>query len=280
MNQNWRNRPTNIDYISKDIDYLISIDESGSSDLSQVLKAKKTGCEIQNNEKHFTITACVIGMDQIETARDMVMSLKNKYWEDALFEYKGTPKRICFHSREIRGRREAFNPDFIDYGAFIQDLSQLMADVPMTLYASHIDKMRHVNQYRFPKSPYDLCMNFVLERIVRDIGVGKSCVIVLESRGKKEDQKLLSQIKQLIDHGNQYNGASMFSNVKGVYFNPKWCHMANDQKSYWELELADLCAYPIQKYFVYGTKDKAFECLLPKISNYPNVYGRGLKSFP
>ena len=39
--------------------------------------------------------------------------------------------------------------------------------------------------------------------------------------------------------------------------------MANDQMSYWKLELADLCAYPIQKYFVYGTRDKAFETLLP-----------------
>ena len=56
--------------------------------------------------------------------------------------------------------------------------------------------------------------------------------------------------------------------------------MANDQMSYWELELADLCAYPIQKYFAYGTRDKAFETLLPKISCYPNIYGKGLKSFP
>ncbi len=45
MNSNWRNRPTTIDYISKSIDYIISIDESGSANLRQVQKAKRSGKE-------------------------------------------------------------------------------------------------------------------------------------------------------------------------------------------------------------------------------------------
>ena len=90
-------------------------------------------------------------MENFGTARDMVMALKNKYWKDALFTYKGVEKRVCFHSREIRGKREAFNPDLIDYPSFITDLSQLMKDVPITLYAAHIDKVRHVSIY-LPRS--------------------------------------------------------------------------------------------------------------------------------
>lgn len=219
-------------------------------------------------------------MTDFITARDMVMELKRKYWKDALFEYEGNIKRVCFHSREIRGRREAFNPDLIDYDSFIQELSQMMADIPMKLYASHIDKVRHVNQYIYPASPYDLCMTFVLERIMRDIPDDATCIIIAEARGPREDKELLDQIKALLDRGNQFYSPDTFKKIKGVYFNPKWCQMANDQMSYWELELADLCAYPIQKYFVYGTRDKAFETLLPKISCYPNIYGKGLKSFP
>ncbi len=280
MNSNWRNRPTTIDYIPKSVDYVISIDESGNANLKQVLKAKKSGEEVADSEKHFTVTACTIALSDFETARDMVMNLKRKYWQDAFFDYKGAKKRVCFHSREIRGRKEAFNPDLIDYPAFITDLSQLMADVPMTLYASHIDKVRHVNQYISPASPYDLCMTFVLERIMIDMKRNETCIIVLESRGSREDKELLKQIKFLLDYGNQYHHASTFSKIKGVYFNPKWCQMEHERKSYWELELADLCAYPIQKYFVHGTKDKAFETLMPKISCYPNIRGRGLKSFP
>ena len=280
MNSNWRNRPTTIDYISKNMNYIISIDESGSASLKQVQKAKRKGTEADNSEKHFTVTACSIAMTDFATARDMVMELKRKYWKDALFEYEGNIKRVCFHSREIRGRREAFNPDLIDYDSFIQELSQMMAEIPMKLYASHIDKVRHVNQYIYPASPYDLCMTFVLERIMRDIPDDATCIIIAEARGPREDKELLDQIKSLLDRGNQFYSSDTFKKIKGVYFNPKWCQMANDQMSYWELELADLCAYPIQKYFVYGTRDKAFETLLPKISCYPNYYGKGLKSFP
>ena len=280
MNSNWRNRPTTIDYIPKTIDYLVGIDESGSPNLKQVLRAKRTGKEPVDSEKHFTVTACSIKLDDFETARDMVMEVKQKYWSNALFNYKGVDKRVCFHSREIRGKKEAFNPSIIDYPNFIADLSKMMADIPMTLYASHIDKWKHVNQYIYPDSPYELCMTFVLERIVRDMGANETCIIVLESRGANEDKELLDFIKNIVDYGNQYHGADFFKKIKGVYFNPKWCKLADDRKSYWELEIADLCAYPFYKYFVYGTKDDAYKTLLPKLSKYPNYRGKGLKSFP
>jgi hypothetical protein len=156
----------------------------------------------------------------------------------------------------------------------------MMAAVPFTLYASHIDKERHVERYKYPDSPYDLCMNFVLERIMRNMKATETCIIVLESRGAVEDKELLNQIKRLLERGNQYFSANWFSKIKGVYFNPKWCQMAAGQMSYWELELADLCAYPIHKYFVYNNQDKAFQTLLPKINGYPEIFGYGLKSFP
>ena len=280
VNSNWRNRPTTIDYIRTDqIDVIINIDESGSANLKQVLKAKNKKSCLVESEKHFIVTACVIAMQSFSKTRDMVMALKNKYWPEAIYTYKGAEKRVCFHSREIRGRKEAFSPNIIDYGAFVSDLSQLMADIPMTIYASHIDKERHVNQYLYPDSPYDLCMTFVLERILRNLHSNQNCLVILESRGAKEDQELLNFIKHLIDYGNQFY-SSYFSRIKGVYFNPKWCKMAGDKMSYWELELADLCAYPIYKYFVYGTEDPAFQLILPKIDHYPNHIGKGLKSFP
>lgn len=280
MNSNWRNRPTSVDYVPRYIDYIISIDESGNSSLDPVVRAKRVGSAVADSEKHFTITACSIATSDFERCRDMVMSIKNKYWEDALYDYAGTVKRVCFHSREIRGKKEAFSPSTIDYDGFIADLSQLISDAPIRLYASHIDKESHVSKYAYPALPYDLCMTFVLERIMYDIPNDKTCIIMIEARGKKEDRALLEYIKNLVDKGSSYNSSSIFKRIKGVFFNPKWCEKADSLKSYWPLELADLCAYPIQKFFVYGTRDRAFETLLPKISCYPNYYGKGLKSFP
>lgn len=281
MNKNWRNRPTTIDFISKsDVDVIICIDESGDSDLKGVLEALRSGKTPDDNERYFTVTACIIKMDHFEQIRDSVMDLKSKYWSDALYSYKGISKRVHFHSRDIRGCKEAFSKNVIDYNSFISDLSGLMKEVPIKLYASHIDKYSLVKTYAFPAPTYDLCMNFVLERAMMDLILSDKCIVVCEARGRKEDKALLQEIKQLIDKGNNFNPATLFNKIKGVYFNPKWCKIASDQQSYWELELADLCAYPIHKFFKYGTTDKAFEVLAPRISHYPNFLGRGLKRFP
>ena len=66
MNSNWRNRPTTIDYISKSIDYVVGIDESGTSSLKKVLEAKRKGIEVPDSERtlhshrirHFYGTFC------------------------------------------------------------------------------------------------------------------------------------------------------------------------------------------------------------------------------
>lgn len=280
MNKNWRNRPTTIDYVSKDITWVVAIDESGTPDLRQVKKAIKEERDLNDGDKQFTVTACAIKVEDFPFVQDMVMAIKNKYWENALYNYKGEDKRICFHSKEIRGKKGAFNPSKIEYPSFIEDLSNLMGQIPMRLFSANIDKWKHVKKYRYPDDPYDLCLEFIFERLMFDFGGNDTCYIILESRGKKEDKELLDKIKALIDYGNGLNNASKFSRIKGVYFNPKWCQAEHDQKSYWELELADLCAYPIHKYLSYGHKDAAFDVLETKICGYPRILGRGLKSFP
>ena len=280
MNANWRNRPTTIDEVPITIDWVIAIDESGSPDLKYIQKALSNGKDINEGDKQFTVTACAIKTSTFTTAKDLVMQVKNKYWKDALYSYNGVQKRVCFHSKEIRGRRGAFNPEIIDYSSFISDLSKMIENIPMRLYSANINKLKHMEKYAFPMDPYDLCLDFVLERLMWNIKDGETCYIILESRGKKEDNFLLDKIKKLIDDGNNMNPASIFSKIKGVYFNPKWCHSADDKKSYWELEIADLCAFPIHKYFAYNHADPAFEVLKTKICGYPNIWGKVLKSFP
>ena len=65
-----------------------------------------------------------------------------------------------------------------------------------------------------------------------------------------------------------------------VYFNPKWCKESDNKKSYWELEIADICAFPIHKYLSYGKTDKSFEVLESKLYGYPHTKGYGIKTFP
>lgn len=43
MNSNWRNRPTTIDEVPRTINWIIAIDESGSSNLKFIKRAVKEG---------------------------------------------------------------------------------------------------------------------------------------------------------------------------------------------------------------------------------------------
>ena len=96
MNSNWRNRPTTIDYISKDIDWIIGIDESGSPSLKQVQKAHRNGTEAVESERHFTVTAAAIKMENFGTARDMVMALKTNIGRTHYLHIKASKKEFVF----------------------------------------------------------------------------------------------------------------------------------------------------------------------------------------
>lgn len=279
QNTNWRNRPTAIERVDTSIDTVVYIDESGNANLAPVLKAIQAGKPVPESEKHFTIAACALAVNDLEEVASTVMEIKRRYWEDATFSYSGKTKRVCFHSREIRNRKDPFSPKLIDYGSFIADLSKMMADMPYVLYASHVDKEKHATRYVHPDSPYDLCLTFVLERIAKSL-IGKSCIVILESRGTKEDKELLNHIKNLIDHGTQYTSPEKFQLIRGVYFNPKWSASDDSMKTFWGLELADLCAYPIHKFFAHNVTDASYNTLRPKMYGYPCIEGYGLKTFP
>lgn len=125
-----------------------------------------------------------------------------------------------------------------------------------------------------------IALKLLFERICFSCPGTGSIVIVLESRGKEEDKALLQSIVSLLTNGNSFNRPGLFSRIAGVYFNPKWSWQYDRKKSYWELEIADLCTYPVHKYCTFGTKDRAFGILENKIINYPDISGYGLEKFP
>lgn len=210
-----------------------------------------------------------------------IVSLKESHWEDGLYNYKGKLKRVCFHSHEIRKGKDAFSDIIIDKTKFITDLSNYMMNIEVDIFSSTLDKEAYCERYMNPVNPYDLCMNFILERFVKYyLKSDEKAMIILEARGKTEDEKLLNHIKNIIDNGTYYVSSSYFKKIKGVYFNPKWCKEADDKKSYFGLEIADLVSYPIHKFNTKNCKDRAFECIEDKIYGFPKYGGRGIKKFP
>lgn len=277
----WRNRPKFKRNWPSEIDVIMFVDENGDSSIKNIQKSLKNRKSIEENNKYFTTTGSVIRKENFTQARKDIIKLKEEHWEDGLYEYKDKLKRVCFHSHEIRKGKDAFNANVIDKSKFMKDISEYMLNLQIDIFSATLDKEAHCRKYMDPDNPYNLCMNFILERFVKYyLGDNEKAIIILEARGKKEDSKLLNHIKFLIDNGTQYVSKDYFKKIKGVYFNSKWCKESDEKKSYFGLEIADLVSYPIHKYNTKDNKDRAFECIEDKIYGFPNYKGKGIKTFP
>ncbi|UOK57381.1 DUF3800 domain-containing protein [Bacillus sp. OVS6] len=280
MMSDWRERPTVIDYLDESIQSFLSIDENGTTDLAGV---RKNILPILTQNDHpdrwFTISGVAIDRNDYMHFKDLISTVKFKHWNQGCYDYKQGNKRVVFHSRDIRKRIGPFNPKLINYPELMEDVSNVVEKTNFKVYSASIDKAMHITKYNTPYPVYDLCLEFILERYCRSLN-GKKGIILLESRGKKEDAVILRYLKGLLDNGNRYWDKSAFECISGVYFNPKWSRHHENKMSFISLELADLVSYPIHKYVKLGVKDKAYEVIEEKISNYPNINGYGLKVFP
>lgn len=275
----WRNRPKYIENCPQNVDYIMFIDENGDSDLKHVINCKNKSLTPDTANVYFTISGVIINKDNLNSIKENINELKNKYWYEGIHKYGNNNKKVCFHSREIRRREGPFKD--IKYDAFINDLSKFMENIPCSIISSTINKFEHVKKYDNPTEPYDLCLIFILERLVKYyLSDDDSSIIILESRGKKEDKKILEYMKRLLDNGTEYVSKDLFKKIKGIYFNSKWQHCSQNKKTYFGLEIADLYSYPIHKYCKGLGKDRAFKCLEKKIYKYPKYDGCGIKKFP
>ncbi|MFF1993255.1 DUF3800 domain-containing protein [Bacillus mycoides] len=286
----WRNRPTLIENWNKDIDTFMAIDENGTTDFKGIQKKVKEdffstfGDQsdiVLPHDRWFTITGVVMERNNFVSFKNTMNSIKYGYWNEGKYQYKKGLQRVVLHSREIRKKEGPFNPKVVNYGELMGDISSLVEKTNFKIFSSSIDKLMHILSYSNPFPVYNLCLEFIVERYCRYLrGSGKTGMLLLESRGKKEDKIILEHLVDLLENGNRYWGAEDFQCIKGVYFNPKWCFKQENQKSFILLELTDLVSYPIFKYVSVDKKDRAFEVIEQKIHNYPQYSGYGLKKFP
>lgn len=280
---NWWERPTLIEEWPISIDSILTIDENGTPDLKGIKKILQSTFwekdKLKNLEHNiFTITGVEMEREHFPQFRDLINSIKYAYWENGMFEYQNKPKRVVFHSRDIRKKQGPFNPKRINYETFLNDLSNLIEKTPFTVLSSSIDKLQHVLKYSNPYHVYTLCLEFILERYAMLLKTkNQKGMLLLESRGKREDAEILKFLVEFLKNGNNYINRQDLNCITGVYFNPKWSKLHDEKLSYPLLELTDLVSYPIHKYVKYNTKDYAFKIVEKKISR---INGFGLKIFP
>ena len=278
----WYDKPTKILSLDSDIEYIMCIDENGSSgNLTYVLKQISNEKQLLDDDKYFTITGCIFTKDGYINSKRQIQLLKNKYWNNGVFyDHKlNREKAVCFHSREIRKHDSCFNDTIINHDEFVIDLSEVMNNIECKIISISINLEEYLKK-GYTQNVYNVAFDFLLERYMYETDEKKRGIIMLEARGKDEDAELLKHISKVVNHTGIKKISSKELNFRicGVYFNPKW----NEEYSltYVGLEIPDLFSYPIHKFIKRNVKDKAFLMFENKIVGYPNYKNKGIKIFP
>ena len=236
-------------------EYIVYVDESGDHSLAS----------IDQDYPIFVLAFCVFRKDRyLEKVVPKLQSFKFKYYGHDM---------VVLHELDIRKSRGPFNIllDKKMRDPFMDDLNCLIDSAPFTLITSVIDKQKHLDRYGHnAHSPYDLSLLFCMERLEHFFIVEgeseKKVHIVLEKRGKKEDNELELVFRRYCDTNN-------------FPFEPVFAHKQNNSVG---LQLADLVARPIGRHVINPKQDnRAYDILKKKFYRGPNgMNGWGLKIFP
>jgi len=202
--------------------------------------------------------------DYVEQVIPALARLKLTYW---------VHEGVNLHSRDIRKARGPFGflqvPD--KRSAFMQDLSDLMRDLPYTLFISAVRKDQHKDRYGADAvNPYDLALEFTLEQLIHFVeGYGLTELpVVAEVRGKREDQMLERCFYRIMTEGTDLVRSARFKNLQcPLVFRRKFDNIA-------DIQLADLCAHPCARHVLRPEhSNRAFEIVRNKICQKEGVSG-------
>jgi hypothetical protein len=240
-------------------DYVVYVDESGDHALDRV----------DADFPVFTLLCCIFRKsDYLSAVVPSVQRFKFKWFGH---------DTVILHGSDIR----KVKPPFTFLRAkelreeFVDELSEIIADAPVTVIAAVIDKAAHVRSYSTPDDPYGIALLFCLERVfafLRDHGDHhKTTHCVFERRGKKEDRHLRQVFDRIVSGANSW-GPLPFEGI----FADKLCNSSG-------LQLADLMAHPVSRSVIAPkAQNRAYDLIKGKLrrSAFGVVRGYGLKVFP
>ena len=196
-------------------------------------------------------------------------SLKLRFWN-----HEG----INLHSREIRKSVGPFSFMMIPERRreFMEQLSGLMDSLPYTLFIAAIQKAQNLDRYgKAATNPYDLALEFALERIVHFLEHEGETELpcVVEGRGRNEDEQLERVFYRVMTNGTYYRKAEQFRKLScPLVFRAKRDNIAG-------IQLADLCAHPCARHIL-KPKQQNRACDIARQHVYGKEGIRGWKVFP
>jgi len=240
-------------------DFIVFADESGDHSLENV----------SGDYPIFVLALCVFRKESyIQAVCPALQHFKFTFWGH---------DQIVLHEREIRKPRHDFgilqNPETRDQ--FFTALTTVLEEAEFTIIASIIDK-KALQQSSRGTNPYHLALQFTLERLYHHLRVhgqaNKSTHIIVERRGKREDDELELEFRRICD-GRNYECQSL---PFRLVMRDKQCNAAG-------LQLTDLVARPLgMMHLRPGQANRTHPIIQAKLRKGPTgeARGYGLKIFP
>ena len=246
-------------------DYIVYVDESGDHGM----------LNLDPNYPLFVLAFCIFHKKHYsEVVVPKLQTFKFKHFGHDL---------IILHENEIRKERAPFNvfTSKAQKEEFLVELTDIIEGVNFVLVTSVIEKARMRQRYGLETNLYHIALGFGLERIYRFLleKNQSECLthILVEKRGKKEDEELELEFRRICGGANWFNESLPFD----VRFADKKTNSAG-------LQFADLVARPVGMSVLRPKQDnRAFDVLKQKFyckggrQNSGQKYeGWGLKRFP
>ena len=243
--------------------FVAFLDESGDHNL-------KT---IDSTYPIFTLAACIFDFDYyFEGVEKELDTIKVKHF--------GT-RKVILRSYDIRKQKGQFRSlvDITKRTAFYEELDKFIENLEFKIIAAVIDKSKLKSSYRTPSDPYNLCFQFIMERLCMFVGRKNEKVVMrMESRESHNDKVLAEDYENFKNKGNtMIKPEEVREKLIDLSFNKKSQNIGGHQ-------IADLAAYPIGIHIFQPKRDNpAFQIVEKKFHTrlgtrqYINY---GLKIFP
>lgn len=239
-------------------DYIVYVDESGDHGLAT----------LDPHYPLFVLAFCIFAKHSYaEQVVPAVQKLKFRQFGHDL---------VILHEHEIRKETGDFAcfRNRQEKMAFLEQLTTVIEQAEFSLVACVIEKQKLLQRYQTPSNPYHLALAFGPERVYRYLqaqGQGERVThIVVERRGRKEDDELELEFRRICDGANWFNRPLPLA----IRFADKKTNSAG-------LQLADMVARPIGMSILRPEQpNRAYDVLRCKLYGGAEKKGWGLKCFP
>jgi len=164
--------------------------------------------------------------------------------------------QVILHERDIRKESGIFATLRTNRALreqFLERLSQIIADAPIQLITSIIDKPKLLIKYTNPINPYELALRFCMERVLSYLSsqgeTGKRLHVLLEARGKIEDAQLELEFRRIC--ANQCDWYYKVMDFQAMKFEPVFVPKASNSTG---LQIVDLVARPLALQYLRPTQ--------------------------